>query len=31
MFVYYSYVRDSAATLDWVTHIRWQRLLTRIE
>jgi signal peptidase I len=31
MFVYYSYVRDSVSTLDWLKHIRWQRLLTRIE
>jgi signal peptidase I len=31
MFVYYSYVRDSVATMDWATRIRWQRLFTRIE
>ena len=31
MFVYYSYVRDSVSKVDWLTHIRWQRLGTRIE
>ena len=31
MFVYYSYVHDSVSKVNWLTHIRWQRLLTRIE
>jgi signal peptidase I len=31
LFVYYSYRRDSVATFDWLTRVRWQRLGTRIE
>lgn len=31
LFVYFSYVRDSVATFDWITRVRWQRLGTRIE
>jgi signal peptidase I len=30
MFVYFSYVPDSASTVDWLTHIRWNRLGDRI-
>ena len=29
LFVYFSYVPDSATSLDWITHIRWKRLGTR--
>lgn len=31
LFVYYSYAPDSAKAFDFVTRIRWQRLLARIE
>jgi signal peptidase I len=30
MIVYYSYSPDSAAALDWVTHVRWGRLGERV-
>ena len=29
LFVYFSYVPDSATSLDWLTHIRWKRLGAR--
>jgi signal peptidase I len=31
MVVYYSYARDSVSSFGWLTHVRWQRLFTRIE
>jgi signal peptidase I len=31
LFVYYSYSPDSVASLDWLTRIRWERWLKRIE
>jgi signal peptidase I len=31
LFVYYSYAPDTVSMFDWLTRVRWQRLLTRIE
>jgi signal peptidase I len=31
LFVYYSYASESDPVFDWLTHIRWQRLLKKIE
>jgi signal peptidase I len=31
LFVYYSYVPDSAQSLDWLRHVRWKRLFSRIQ
>lgn len=31
LFVYYSYVPDSAQSLDWLRHVRWKRLFSSIE
>jgi signal peptidase I len=31
MIVYYSYQHDSVSNLSWLKHIRWERLLTKIE
>jgi signal peptidase I len=31
LFVYYSYVPDSAQTLDWLRHVRWKRLFSRVQ
>jgi signal peptidase I len=31
LFVYYSYSPDSVTAFDWLTRIRWERWLKRIE
>ncbi|MDQ8155704.1 MAG: signal peptidase I [Gemmatimonadota bacterium] len=31
LIVYYSYVPDSSTSLDWVRHVRWKRLFSRVE
>jgi signal peptidase I len=31
LFVYYSYVPDSAQSFDWLRHVRWKRLFSRIQ
>ena len=31
LFVYYSYVPDSTQSLDWLRHVRWKRLFSRIQ
>jgi signal peptidase I len=31
LFVYYSYVPDSARSFDWLRHVRWKRLFSRIQ
>lgn len=31
LFVYYSYVPDSAQSFDWLRHVRWKRLFSRVQ
>jgi signal peptidase I len=31
LFVYYSYIPDSTESLDWLRHVRWKRLFSRIQ
>jgi signal peptidase I len=31
LIVYYSYVPDSSTSLDWLRHVRWKRLFSRVE
>lgn len=31
LIVYYSYVPDSSTSLDWLKHVRWKRLFSRVE
>ncbi len=31
LIVYYSYVPDSSTSMDWVRHVRWKRLFSRVE
>ncbi len=31
LIVYYSYVPDSSTSLDWLRHVRWRRLFSRVE
>ena len=31
LFVYYSYAPDSTQSFDWLTHVRWKRIFSRVE